>query len=114
MCVFLRRRLCSLAASTPFARRRSAPCSSQTILFTRTMVPEIIGPKVCNRAKKNFFIFQKQRSPLIAFSRAGHYTEGAELVDQVMDVVRREAEVSTIQYCFSTHHSFPFFFFLPF
>ena len=25
----------------------------------------------------------------------GHYTEGAELVDQVLDVVRREAEAAT-------------------
>lgn len=46
----------NLAASTPFARRRSAPCSSQTILFTRTMVPEIIGPKGITLKERSWLI----------------------------------------------------------
>jgi tubulin beta len=74
------------------------PCLNLTISLEVNPELETIGPKVSqrNRVIKGRHVYLP--SP-------GHYTEGAELVDQVLDVVRKEVENCDCLQGFQLTHS---------
>ena len=75
----------------PSKQAHSATFSVPTTLCLDSLVPETIG--------------QRDSTQLFTFVANDSYTEGAELVDQVLDVVRREAEGCDCLQGFQITHS---------
>lgn len=82
-----RAQCCSISSQAPWTRSvpvHSASCSSPTISSSVTRY-SFFGLKC------KFLLIAGQSGAGNNWAK-GHYTEGAELVDQVLDVVRKESE----------------------